>query len=90
MRRRYRKSVPLSRNRQFYIIGISLAYPELPKEKKRRIEALCKRVCPENWQALLRYVTTEEGATAAMIDSFIASATTIERATRDYFLEFDL
>lgn len=88
--RRYRKSIPLSRERQFYITGVSLSYREQPKSVQRRMEALCRRVCPGHWRALLHYVTHEEPATKAMMEGFIASSTTIDRATRKYFLEFDI
>ena len=90
MRRRWRKSIPLSRERQFYIIGVSLSYEEQPAAVQRRIDELCRRACPGHYEAFRRYITREEPVTPAMMEGFIASGTTLERATRKYFMTFDL
>lgn len=90
MTRRFRKNIPLSRARQYYITGISLSYAEQPENVQRRIDALCMKCCPEHYEAFRRYVTREESATPAMMEGFIASGTTLYRAIRKYFLEFDI
>lgn len=90
MTRRYRKSIPLSRERQLYILGVSLSYGEQPESVQHRIDELCRRACPEHYEAFRRYIISEESATPAMMEGFVASGTTLYRATRKYFLEFDI
>jgi len=90
MKRRFRKSIPLSRERQFYILGVSLSYAEQPESVRMRIDELCRRACPEHYEAFHRYITHEESGTPAMMEGFLASGTTLDRATRKYFLMFDI
>lgn len=90
MKRRFRKSIPLSREKQFYILGVSLSYNEQPESVQRRIDELCRQACPEHYEAFRRYVTREESATTVIMDSFIAAEKTLERATRKYFMLFDI
>jgi len=89
MKRRFRKSIPLSRERQFYIMGISLSYHQQPEAVRRRIDALCREACPGHWEAFRRYVTREEPVTPAAMAGFV-DGRTLERATRKYFLAFDI
>ena len=90
MKRRFRKSIPLSRERQFYIMGVSLDYRNQPEEVKGRIDALCRTCCPDHAEAFRRYVTSEAPATAVIMEWFIASNTTLDRAVRKYFVAFDI
>lgn len=89
MKRRFRRSIPLSRERQFYIIGISLSYAEQPEAVRRRIDELCRAACPANYVAFRRYVTTEIPATTAAMEGYIDPGV-LERAMRSYFLAFDI
>lgn len=89
MKRRYRKSIPLSRERQFYILGISLSYRQQPEAVRRRIDELCREVCPAHYEAFRRYVTREEPVTPAAMEGFI-SGRILERATREYFMQWDI
>lgn len=89
MKRRFRKSIPLSRERQFYILGVSLSYAEQPEAVRRRIDELCMEACPGHYAAFRRYVTREEPATAAGMMGYV-DGRTLERATRKYFMNFDI
>lgn len=89
MKRRYRRSIPLDRARQFYIIGISLAYQQQPPEIRRRIDELCMQACPAHYEAFHRYATCEEPVTPAAME-FYVDGRILERATRDYFLRWDI
>ena len=89
MKRRYRKSIPLSRERQFYIMGISLSYDSQPEAVRRRIDELCREACPAHYAAFRRYVTTEESATPASMEYYI-NGRTLERAMVKYFQAFDI
>ncbi len=89
MKRRYRKSIPLSRERQFYILGVSLSYDSQPEAVRRRIDELCREVCPAHYAAFKRYVTHEEPVAPAAMEGFI-SGRVLEMATREYFLRFDI
>lgn len=89
MKRRFRKSIPLSRERQFYILGISLSYDSQPEAVRRRIDELCRQACPGHYAAFRRYITHEEPVTPAAMEYFV-DGRTLERATRKYFLLFDI
>lgn len=90
MRMRCRRGVPLSRERQWYILGMSLGYKQLPAIQRERIDALCLACGGRNGQALREYVTTEATARAVCTAHYIASETTLYRAARRYFMRFDL
>ena len=89
MKRRFRRSIPLSRERQYFIIGVSLSYEGLPETVKGRIDELCRAACPAHYAAFRRYVTTEIPATAAAMEAYIDPGV-LERAMRTYFSSFDI
>ena len=89
MKRKYRRSIPLSRERQFYVSGVCLDYKHQPEEMREKIRRLCREACPQNEEAFLRYITNEEPATKAMLDAYIASGTTLYRATKKFYILFD-
>ena len=90
MKRRFRKSIPLPRERQFFIMGVSQDYRNQPEKVRGRIDALCRACCPGHAEAFRRYVTSEDPATAVIMEWFIASNTTLDRAVRKYFEAFDI
>lgn len=84
---RYKKSVPVSYERQGYIYFKSRCYGELPDREKRRILKLCAQAGGEYRQALFDYVTTDESATSVCLRHHL-SRSTLERAARRYYAKF--
>lgn len=85
---RYKKSIPLSYERQGYIFFVSKLYKELPPAAQKKIVNLCLECGKENYQALFEFVTTDAGATALCLKHHIASETTIYRMVREYYTKF--
>lgn len=86
---RFKKSVPVSYERQGYIYFKSLCYAELPEKEQRRIANLCTAAAGEHYQALFQFVTSEVGAEAVCQRHHI-SRSTLERAVRRYYERFPL
>lgn len=63
---RYKKSIPVSYERQGYIYFTSLLYWELPKRTQEKILNLCIAAGKENYQALFEFVTTDAGAAGGL------------------------
>ena len=81
---RYKKSVPLSYERQGYIYFKSRCYYELPAKEQHRIFKLIQEAGREHYQALFEFVTTDEGATSICMRHYL-SQSTLERAVRRYY-----
>ena len=64
---RYKKSIPVSYERQGYIYFSSLLYRELPEGAQRKILNLCLETGGEYYQALFEFVTTDAGAQAVCL-----------------------
>ena len=58
---RYKKSVPVSYERQGYIYFASRLYRELTEEQQRKLLNLCLQCGGEHYQALFEFVTTDAG-----------------------------
>lgn len=86
---RYKKSIPVSYNRQGYIFYKSRCYRELSEREQREIRELCRRTGGEYWQALLEFVTTDAGAVNVCMRHHL-SQSTLERIVRKYYAEFPL
>ena len=85
---RFKKSIPLSEERQGYVFFVSKLYKELPPAAQQKIVNLCMECGKGNYQALFEFVTTDAGATAVCMKHHIASKTTIYRMVREYYLKF--
>lgn len=84
---RYKKSIPVSYERQGYIYFSSLLYRELPERAQEKILNLCIAAGEENYQALFEFVTTDVGAQAVCLRHHL-SPSTLERAVRRYYEVF--
>lgn len=84
---RYKKSVPVSYERQGYIYFASRLYRELTEEQQRKLLNLCLQCGGEHYQALFEFVTTDAGAEAVCMKHFL-SRSTLERAVRRYYESF--
>lgn len=80
---RYKKSIPVSYERQGYIYFSSLLYRELPEGAQRKILNLCLETGGEYYQALFEFVTTDAGAQAVCLRHHL-SPSVLERAVRRY------
>ncbi len=81
---RYKKSVPVSYERQGYVYFKSLCYKLLPEREQQEIVNLCIRAAGEHYQALFQFVTSGAGAEAVCQRHHI-SRSTLERAVRRYY-----
>lgn len=84
---RYKKSIPMSYERQGYIFFKSLCYRELPEKERREILALCQRAGGEYSRALFEFVTTNAGAVNVCMRHNL-SRSTLERIVRKYYAAF--
>lgn len=84
---RYKKSVPVSYERQGYVYFKSLCYKILPEREQQQIVNACVRAAGEHYQALFQFVTSEAGAEAVCQRHHI-SRSTLERAVRRYYEVF--
>lgn len=84
---RYKKSVPVSYERQGYIYFASRLYRELTEEQQRKLLNLCLQCGGEHYQALFEFVTTDTKATALSMKHFL-SKKTLYRAVRKYYENF--
>lgn len=84
---RYKRSVPLSYERQGYIYFKSRCYQELPEEEQHRIVNLCMEAGGEYYQALFEYVTKGESATSVCMRHHL-SQSTLTRAVRKYYTNY--
>lgn len=85
---RFKKAIPVDYDTQGYIYFLSKRYRDLPAAVKRRIESLCKEAGGEHYKALLEFVTTDAGA-ATVCSRYYLSQSTLERAVRRYYMEFE-
>ena len=84
---RFKKSVPVSYERQGYVYFASLLYREMPEQAQQEILNLCLECGGEYYQALFEFVTTDAGATSVCMKHYI-SRSTLERAVRRYYERF--
>ena len=84
---RYKRSLPVSYERQGYIYFASLLYAEMPERAQRTILDLCRRCGGEYSRALFEFVTTDAGATAVCARHYL-SPSTLERIVRRYYERF--
>ena len=84
---RFRKSVPLSYDRQGYIYFCSRIYKMLQRKKQERIKQICREAGGEYHEALLEFVTGKLTAPEVCGKYFISQAT-LDRAVRRYYLSF--
>ena len=84
---RYKKSIPVSYDRQGYIYFTSRLYHELPSWAQQKILNLCLECGGEYYQALFEFVTTDAGATGVCTRHYL-SGSTLERVVRKYYENF--
>ncbi len=84
---RFKKSVPVSYDKQGLVYFYSKLYNELPVRKKEQIRALCREVGGDYEKALLEFVTTNIGANMVCAKHFL-SRSTLERLVRRYYDAF--
>ena len=85
---RFKKAIPVDYDTQGYIYFYSRRYRSLPAGAKRKIEGVCMTAGGEHYQALLEFVTTDTGAAAICARHYL-SQSTLERAVRRYYIEFE-
>ena len=85
---RFKKAIPVDYDTQGYIYFYSRRYNSLTAPAKRKIEGLCMRSGGDHYQALLEFVTTDAGAATVCAKHYL-SQSTLERAVRRYYLEFE-
>lgn len=81
---RYKKSVPVSYDRQGLTYFYSKLYRVLKPRSKQRIRELCQKAGGEHAAALLDFVTTNDGTKKICARHFL-SPSTLERITRRYY-----
>ena len=84
---RVKKSINVSEKRQGYIYYVSLLYPELPENRKRKLRELCSQAGGEYAAAVMEFVTTDHGAVEVSLRHHI-SRETLDRAVRRYYEMF--
>lgn len=84
---RYKRSVPVSYERQGYIYFKSRCYPSLPEKEKRRIKDLCMEVGGIYGQALFEFVTSGKSAASVCMRHHL-SESTLARCVRKYYANF--
>lgn len=84
---RYKRSVPVSYDRQGYIYFMSRLFRELPERQRGDILSLCRECGGEYAEALLEFVTTDKTATEICMRHSI-SRSTLERVVRRYYMMF--
>lgn len=84
---RFKRSVPVSYDRQGYIYFASRLFQDLPQKQKQEILDLCRECGGEYSAALLEFVTTGANATQICM-KYSISRSTLERAVRRYYVNF--
>lgn len=82
---RFKRSIPLDYNAQGYIYFQSLRYSELSEREKKKIRRFCKLAGGEYQEAVLAFVTGEEGENA-ICQRYFMSRSTLERMVRKYYM----
>ena len=81
---RYKKSVPVSYERQGYIYFSSLLYREMPERAQQKILNLCMECGGgDYYRALFEFVTTDANATYICMKHSL-SRSTLERIVRRF------
>ena len=83
----WKKSIPLSYERQGYIFFVCRAWKDLPANQRRQIEQTAEQACGEYAKAVLRFVTTDDGETR-ITTRYNLSEATLRRAVRRFYLAF--
>lgn len=84
---RFKRSVPVSYDRQGYIYFTSRLFRDLPRKRRQEILHLCRECGGEYAAALLEFVTTDANATEICMKHNM-SRSTLERAVRRYYVNF--
>lgn len=84
---KYKKSIPLSYDRQGLVYFTSKNYRFLPVAQRRKIDRLIRNVGKEYAAALRAFVI--QGKSSTQIEAeYFCSASTLYRLVRRYYLEF--
>ncbi len=84
---RYKKSVPLSYERQGYIYFKSKSFRELPEREQERIRRLCRDIGGIYADALFTLVTSDTSPEKVCLEHHLSRAT-LERYVRKYFIKW--
>lgn len=84
---RYKRSVPVSYDRQGYIYYSSRLYRTMPAKKQETLRRLVRDAGGQHAQALMDYVTGNLSASQVCAKYYI-SQSTLERLVRKYYLLF--
>lgn len=84
---RFKRSIPVSYDRQGYIYFASRLFRNLPNKQREAIQDLCRECGGEYSAALLEFVTTDATATEICMKHNL-SRSTLERAVRRYYMNF--
>lgn len=84
---RFKRSVPVSYDRQGYIYFYSRLFRTLPAKKQARIRYLCQDAGGQYSEALLDYVTGNMSAPEVCAKYYI-SQSTLDRVVRKYYVIF--
>ncbi len=85
---RYKRSVPVSYDRQGYIYFLCKGYDDwCSEEERKRIRVHAKRSGGPYCRALMEFLTTDAGA-VAVCEKHHISQSTLERAVRRFYTEF--
>lgn len=82
---RYKKSAAsVSYNRQGYIYFYSLLYDEVPEAGRKHIEAVAAEAGGEHAEAVLQYVTSNDGE-VKICEKYKLERSTLHRAVARYY-----
>lgn len=84
---RFKRSIPVSYDRQGYIYFTSRLFRDLPERQRQEILDLCRECGGEYAAALLEFVTSDATATEICMKHNV-SRSTLERAVRRYYMGF--
>lgn len=84
---RFRRSVPVSYDRQGLIYFYSRLYRSLPEKKQARIRRLCQEAGGEYAEALFDFVVGNLNA-PAVCGKYFLSQSTLDRVVRKYYMMF--
>lgn len=84
---KFKRSIPVSYEKQGYIYFVGRNYKNLPKDKQQQVKDLCLKTGGEYHAALFELLTTDT-TVAKICLKYAVSEATLLRVARRYFIEF--
>lgn len=84
---KFKRSIPVSYEKQGYIYFVGRNFKNLPDEKQRQVKELCLKAGGEYHEALFELLTTDTTVTKICLKYSLSEATLL-RVARKYFIEF--